>query len=376
MTAHPRARTPRSLTWLALAAAALCGTAAQAQSSVELYGIVDIGFLSQSHAGTAGRLNQVASSGYRQSEWGLRGKEKLSDDLSAFFNLESHFQMDNGTLAGTGDSAGTGTVLFRRQANLGLSGSWGSVTVGRQYGPALLAHLGTEPRIFKEQFSNIYMFAYNQYAATLGPIPAGTNNNNDVGIFMKNAVQYRNTWGPVTLGVAYAPGEVAGSTSKGSNFATGLTYKGPVELSFSSQHMKDAATGAMLVKHFGYGAAYQIGQFTLKANYLNVKNAAPTGVAASDVKGLGLGVDWDWSPVNKLTVAYYDNKDRINTTDATRNLVISNDYSLSKRTILYIQGALVDAKAGASLKTSIVAAGIPAQDKKTNLINIGINHTF
>jgi predicted porin len=354
----------------------LAATPALAQSSVELYGIVDIGLLTQSHSGTSGRLTQVASSGYRQSEWGLRGKEKLNEDLTAFFNLESHFQMDTGALAGTGDSAGTGTVLFRRQANLGLSGSWGSVTLGRQYGPALLAHLGTEPRIFKEQFSNIYMFAYNQYAATLGPIPAGTNNNNDVGIFMKNAVQYRNTWGPVTLGVAYAPGEVAGSTSRGSNFATGLTYKGPLELSFSSQHMKDAGTGAMRVKHFGYGAALPVGAFTLKANYLTVKNDSPASVAVSDVRGLGLGVDWDWSPVNKLTLAYYHNKDRINTTDATRNVVISNDYSLSKRTILYIQGAYVDAKAGATLKTSIVAAGIPAQNAKTNLLNIGINHTF
>lgn len=376
MHAHSHAPRRFRATALALALGLGGGLAQAADPSVELYGIVDIGLLTQSKSGTAGSLTQVATSGYRQSVWGLRGKEDLGGGLKVFFNLETHFDVDTGEFHGTGDAAGSGPILFRRQANLGLSGDWGQVAVGRQYGPALLAHLATEPRAFKEQFSNIYLFAYNQYAATIGPAPGGINGNNDVGIFLKNAIQYRNTFGPVQVGLAYALGETAGSLKKNSVYAAGLTYSGPVVLSFSYQNMKDGTTGAPVVKHVGFGGAVPIGAFTLKANYLNVKNADPAGVELSDVNGLSVGVDYDWSAANKLTVAYYDNKDRRNRSDATHNLVVSNDYSLSKRTILYVQGAWVDAKAGATIKTTIVAAGVPAQDAKTTLLNVGINHVF
>ena len=368
---------PLRTTVIALALGLGAGLAAAAdEPSVQIYGIVDIGVLTQSKSGTSGRLTQVATSGYRQSVWGFRGKEDLGNGLKVFFNLETHFDVDTGEFHGTGDAAGSGPILFRRQANLGLSGDWGQVAFGRQYGPALLAHLATEPRAFKEQFSNIYLFAYNQYAATLGPAPAGINGNNDVGIFLKNAIQYRNAFGPVQVGLAYALGETAGSLKKNSVVAAGVTYTGPVVLSFSYQNMKDGTTGEPVVKHIGFGGAVPVGDFTLKANYLNVKNADPSGAEVSDVDGLSFGVDYDWSPKNKLTVAYYDNEDKRNRSDAARSLVISNDYSLSKRTLLYVQGAYVDAKAGATIKTTIVAAGVPAQDARTTLLNVGINHNF
>jgi predicted porin len=79
------------------------------------------------------------------------------------------------------------------------------VTFGRQYGPALLAHIGTEPRAFKEQFSNLYAWAYNQYQATAGAPGTDRNTNNDVGIFFSNAIQYRNTVGPFSFGVLWSP---------------------------------------------------------------------------------------------------------------------------------------------------------------------------
>lgn len=368
-------RLAATATVLALASGA---AAAADASSVQIFGIIDAGVLTQSKSAAGGRLTRLETSGLRQSVWGLKGTEDLGGGLKAFFNLESHFDTDTGGLHGTGDNGtpAVGTVLFRRQANVGLAGDWGTLILGRQYGPALLAHIGTEPRAFKEQFSNIYLFAYNQYAATLGPAPAGINGNNDVGIFLKNAIQYRNAFGPVQVGLAYALGETAGSLKKNSVVAAGVTYTGPVVLSFSYQNMKDGTTGEPVVKHIGFGGAVPIGDFTLKANYLNVKNADPSGAELSDVDGLSFGVDYDWSPKNKLTVAYYDNEDQRNRSDAARSLVISNDYSLSKRTLLYVQGAYVDAKAGATIKTTIVAAGVPAQDARTTLLNVGINHTF
>lgn len=351
-----------------------------AQSNVQIFGIIDTGILYQSKSpGNGGSQTQMATSGLRQTVLGFKGTEQLDNGLKAFFNLESHFDTNNGALHGTGDAPGAGTVLFRRQANVGLSGNFGTFIFGRQYGPALLAHLGTEPRAFKEQFSNLYAWAYNQYAATASGAAGLTNRNtnNDVGIFFNNAIHYRNKVGPVDFGILYSLGGVADSTSKNSALALGANYTGPFTLSGSYQEMKDQTSGVTLVKHSGLGFAVPISVLTFKANFLEGKNYnGISGAEVSKVHGLSMGIDYKWHPANSLTLAYYDNKDKDNNLDHTKNVVISNDYSLSKRTTIYTQWAYVDAKAMATIKTSIVAAGIPAQGEKTSLLNVGINHTF
>lgn len=361
----------------AMALALSSGLAMADDSAVQIFGIIDIGVLSQTHTPNGGgSQTQMATSGLRQTVIGFKGKEDLGNGLNAFFNLESHFDTNNGELHPTGDAAGAGTVLFRRQANVGLSGDWGSLTFGRQYGPALLAHIGTEPRAFKEQFSNLYAWAYNQLAATNGAT-LNRNTNNDVGIFFNNAAQYRNTIGPVTFGILYSLGGVPGSVNKNSIYAVGATYNGPVVVSGSYEQMRDQITGKTTVKHGGVGLAVPYGALTFKSNFLWAPNYdANSGEEISRVNSIGVGVDWKWHPANLATFAYYDNRDRINRDDGTRNIVLSNDYSLSKRTTLYQQVAFVDARDGATIKTSIVAAGVPAQGLKTTLINIGINHTF
>lgn len=348
-------------------------------SGVEIVGIIDAGLLYQSKTNQAdggGSKTSMETSGLRQSTLGFKGNRNLGDDLKGFFNLEAHFDTNNGNFHGTGDAQDTGNKLFRRQANLGLSGGWGSVTLGRQYGPALLAHIGTEPRAFKEQFSNLYAWAYNQYAATAGGPGTDRNTNNDVGIFFSNAIQYRNTVGPVNFGILYALGGKAGSLNKNSAYALGATYTGPVTLSASYQEVKDEATAHSNVKHGGLGIAVPFGDFTFKGNYLNAKNNTHLGAAVSDVDGRSVGVDWKWNAKNSATVAYYDNKDKRHTDDHTRNLVLSNDYTIMANTTLYVQMAFVDAGSAATLKTSIVAAGIPAVGKKSTLLNVGLNFTF
>lgn len=350
---------------------------ALAETNVAIYGIIDAGLLYQSKTDPNGKSKtSMETSGLRQSVLGFKGDRDLGRGLEGFFNLEVHYDTNNGKLHGTGDAQGTGTPFFRRQANLGLRGDWGSVTFGRQYGPALLAHIGTEPRAFKEQFSNLYAWAYNQYAATAGAPGTDRNTNNDVGIFFSNAIQYRHTVGPVNFGLLWAPGGQSGSTQKNTAWAAGATYTGPVILSASYQVIKDEATANDNVRHGGLGFAMPMGAFTFKANYLNARNETSTGANVSNVNGIGVGVDWKWHPEHTATLAYYDNKDKRNSRDHTRNIVISNDYALRKDTTIYVQAAIVDAEDGATIKTSIVAAGIPAVGTTSTLLNAGINFTF
>lgn len=348
-----------------------------AENNVSIYGIIDAGLLYQSKADPTGQSKtSMETSGLRQTVLGFKGDRDLGKGLEGFFNLEAHFDTNNGKFHGTGDADGTGTPFFRRQANLGLRGDWGSVTFGRQYGPALLAHIATEPRAFKEQFSNLYAWAYNQYAATAGAPGTERNTNNDVGIFFSNAIQYCNTIGPVNFGVLWSPGGKAGSMDKNTVLAAGASYTGPVILSASYQVIKDEATANDNVKHGGLGIAVPFGDFTFKANYLNAKNQLSTGANVSNVNAMGVGVDWKWHPQNTATLAYYDNKDKRNSKDHTRNIVLSNDFALRADTTIYVQMAIVDADSAATIKTSIVAAGVPSVGNTATLVNAGINFTF
>lgn len=97
-----------------------------AQSSVTLYGIIDVGLVFNNNAG--GQKQYFMSSGNIQgSRWGLRGTEDLGGGLSALFVLENGFSVNNGRLAQGGDE-------FGRQAYVGLSStSIGTLTLGRQY---------------------------------------------------------------------------------------------------------------------------------------------------------------------------------------------------------------------------------------------------
>ena len=140
-------------TLVALAALATVG-ATFAQSTVTLYGKIDWEVVSKSaHAAGAATVNpglQVNSAGLSGSRWGMKGSEDLGGGMSAIFDLQGGFNVDNGTTAqcgggsvvnlaacgGAGPNGTTGASrIFGRQAYAGLKGGFGQVTVGRQYAP-------------------------------------------------------------------------------------------------------------------------------------------------------------------------------------------------------------------------------------------------
>ena len=60
----------------------------------------------------------------------------------------------------------------------------------------------------------------------------------------------------------------------------------------------------------------------------------------------------------------------------TKDLVISNDYALSKRTTLYAQFVYADVDTGANPALSIAADRGPIAGEKTKILGIGIKHDF
>lgn len=352
---------------IALATLALVSDMALAQSSVTVYGNVDVGLLTQNHKSSGGKdigsANAVESGGISPSIWGFRGTEDLGGGLKASFNLEAHYSADTG--------AGTGATMFRRQSNVSLSSAdWGSFTLGNQYGPAVLAFAATDPRGLRENFSGLYSWAYNSGALTKSVTGTGGNNgNNDVGVFLRNSVAYNHKIGPVGFGAAYSASEMQGAV-----YSLGLTYSGPVTLSAAYQSTNSPGTSTRLSKLATVGASYTFGDVTGKINYLRGVNKN-TPLSETNVGVIGLGVDWKTASNNTAMASVYMAKDKNNTTDKTTTFILSDEYALSKRTTLYGQLAFANAKSGATLLTTVVSGGTLA-NATTTLLNVGIRHSF
>jgi len=80
---------------LALAALASTASVASAQSSVTVFGIVDLSVRSTKN-GDVGSLYSVTSGNNATSRWGIRGTEDLGDGNAAQFWLESNLSADTG----------------------------------------------------------------------------------------------------------------------------------------------------------------------------------------------------------------------------------------------------------------------------------------
>jgi len=342
---------------IAVAALALVSGMAAAQSAVTVYGNIDLGVLTQNHAPAGGSLTSLANGGIAPSIWGFRGSEDLGNGMKTIFNLEGHFAADTGV---------SDPRLFRRQSNIGLSSAnFGTVTLGNQYSPAILAFAATDPRGLRENFSALYSWAYNS-----GALTAGNNGNNDAGVFLQNAISYSNTLGPVGIAAAYSISE-----GNGAVYSLGTTYSGPISLSAAYQSTNKPGTSDRLSTIYTVGGGYTMGAFTGKLNYLRGANKNAALVEISKVGVVGLGVDLKTAYNNTVMAAAYFGKDKDNSADKTTTLILSDEYALSKRTTLYGALTFANAKTGATLLTTVVAGGTTA-NTNTSLLNVGIKHSF
>ncbi|MDM4767737.1 porin [Pelomonas sp. SE-A7] len=115
---------------LAVSILAASTSAAWAQSSVTIYGILDGAVRYTTNSGPtaatkAASLSQMVGGGMSQSRLGVNVVEDLGDGLKALASMEHRLLLDTGTSAGAD---------FWRQAWVGLqSNNFGRITLGRQY---------------------------------------------------------------------------------------------------------------------------------------------------------------------------------------------------------------------------------------------------
>lgn len=142
---------------------------AHAQTAVSLYGVFDnyLGSARTSVNGVSrGAGTVVNGGGMSTSFWGVKGAEDLGHGVSAVFALEGFFRGD------TGESGRSATdSLFSKSAYVGLAGSFGRVTLGRQTTPLYITAGGFNPFGTSVPFSATIIQGYRALGAIYPAAP-------------------------------------------------------------------------------------------------------------------------------------------------------------------------------------------------------------
>jgi predicted porin len=137
---HNHMETSMKKTWIPAAALLALNGAAQAQSSVTIYGVVDVGLYGKQLAGTA-RTKNVESGVMETPHLGFRGSEDLGGGLRANFDLSTFMAPDSG-----GATRGIpGEAFWSRSAWVGVSGSAGALRLGRMSTPNFINNIRFNP---------------------------------------------------------------------------------------------------------------------------------------------------------------------------------------------------------------------------------------
>jgi len=366
---------------------------AHAQSSVTLYGTLDAGLVFANNQG--GHSNwQQGSGSVSNTYFGLRGSEDLGSGLHAIFTLESGFNLNNGNFS-------ENNTIFNRQAFVGLqSNQYGTVTLGRQYDSVVdyLAPLSE---------------AGAGYGNNLAAHPFD-NDNLDNSFSVKNAVKYQSAnYGGVKFGGLYGFSNAAGQFSNNRAWSAGASYgNGPLSVAAAylqlnnsgsnnvggavSQGDGTAAIAAQQQRTYGAGINYAYGPANVGLVYTHTQLDGITGVnvggtTLAGVAGTNLHMDnyevngrYALTPALSLTAAYTFTDGKVSGSNGSgdpkwQTASLQGDYSLSKRTDVYLEGVYQHASGelgnfGANVASINTLS--PSSTANQTVVAVGMRHRF
>jgi predicted porin len=278
-------------TLIALAAVAAT-SAAFAQSSVTVYGKLDVG-LTERIGSDQVELREAAG-----NRLGFRGTEDLGGGLKANFVIEHRFNADTGAISNTDPAQ----VFWQGRSTVGLSGGFGKVDFGRDYSAAFWTASAGD------------VFGYDGVAANVSSTNAGTNPTR-----LANGIFYTSpTMGGFVFQGTYALKEGAAKNATSVRVAYAA---GPLSASIA------ATKNTNDNDYTGIGAAYDFG--VAKANVLVTKGETAAGVESDGVT-LGLVV-----PMGALTLKASYATLEVADVKTVSQLGLGARYALSKRTDVY-----------------------------------------
>ncbi|MFC5499701.1 porin [Caenimonas terrae] len=354
----------RRLPALLTLAAAAC--AAQAQSSVQLYGIMDAGVqVSDTGAPGQGRQYEVGTGNQAGTRLGFRGTEDLGGGLKAVFNLEMGIFNDTGALITFGEPS---NIVFGRRSVVGLQSAFGDIMLGRDYTPAWW-------NIFQ---TDRFRLGMPGTIATSSQVAVTRANN---GIFYTSPVLGGGFRGRLayTLGAESSSprdlGRLAGAQAE---------YRsGGLLLTAAAQTRTDLVPGSTTntarLKERGAGLEYAVGNYTVSAGYWATDPVTATvgAVDRSRAAWLGgtvrLGVGQITAQVTRTTMDVFGRG-----TGRAITAGIAYVHSLSKRTSLYAGIGTVrnDANSRLPLNTGTQRVGGTVFDADPRALVVGMRHDF
>jgi predicted porin len=358
---------------LCSAMALTCGLAASsagAQTNVQIYGIVDSGIAYMTNVDAAGhsmtKMPSLTSS--FPSRLGFRGTEDLGNGLQAFFVLENGLAMDTGTQQ-------QGGRLFGRQANVGLKGSWGIVTLGRQLNMTYISALKTD-------VLGPHLFAIG----SIDPYLPNARSDNAIG-YMGNFSGFvvGATWsfgrdasaagGPAATNCA---GEVPGNAKACRQYTALLGYENKdwgLNTSYDRMYGNTGAAGGLTSSantdtRATVNGYLMLGATKIGGGVVDRDTRAATGRTESDLYYLGVS-----QPIGQYIIdAQVARRDTKHSSSDVNMLVARLTYSFSKRTAVY--GAIGRmANKGASA-VALDAGGTVGAGLGQNGFMTGLRHTF
>jgi predicted porin len=350
---------------MALALLGATAGMAHAQTAVQIYGNVDAGFIK--------RTDQTLSIGKRAANTlGFKGTEDLGNGLKALFQLEIRYEPDTGT------TELTGRPLFQGQSRVGLQGDFGMVRLGRGLTPMQETIGAFEPWHGLPTpagfYTDIEVAGY-----TSQPLdPAGSSNNRWSNAFWYNSPA--NLWGGFQINTAIQMKEANGGAAiVGNGTAAAPQYPANAEASanpFSvSATYNNGPAAAMLAyerngietKFWAIGGAINATpELKLMATYAR-QDQGHTFAFNPRTKGWVVGGQYTIGPGKALFGYGQKHPDGA---IKTKELSLGYEYSLSKRTYLY-----VDASRKKDITTA--AANHPLANPSTvNHYDVGVNHSF
>jgi len=380
----------------AIAAVTAFAGAAQAQSSVTVYGILDVGYVGGNVRGTnatngasqKGTYSNIGSSAESTSRLGFRGTEDLGGGMSAFFTIETGIQPTNATAS----------TFNNRQTFIGLKDNKiGAISFGTQYTPI---HTAVGATTAGQQNNMVGDLIY--------PIAPANNGNSGVGQFASTSntdaytirtanmvkLQSNNVAGFVATAFYTANNQdttqtaTTGGNNNNNGWGLGVNYtwkKLLVTANYQALNSKQTtttttpviwsnATGGTNVKdnQMYFAATYDFGILKAYAQYINRK--ATSQITSNDYvsrTAQQIGVRSFITPkIEAWASGGTGRYDSFGATHPTVNFTgyqLGSNYWLSKRTNLY-------AIFGSTQQSSSSVVGQPSLG--ANNYALGMRHTF
>ena len=331
--------------------------AAHAQSSVTLFGVVDLAARNVKN-GSAGTQQQLNAGGLNTGRLGFRGVEDLGGGLFAGFHLESTVGPD----LGTGGNVGAGK-FFDRRSTVSLTHPMGELRLGRDYNPTFWNTAIFDP------FGAVGLGTVLNFTATPSyPLGSGATtalrNDNSIGYLLPR------------MGGLYGQAMVAAGEGTPGNKYVGarLGYAaGPLDAAVSFGRTE---TGVNDFDQSNIGASYNFGSFKVMGLY----HQAKFGARKQKTALIGATATFGQGEVRASYIANDRSGGAAGTGfangDDSKLMALGYVHNLSKRTALYGTVARItnDGAARASVSGAPPAGLLGGQTSSG--FEMGISHRF